>query len=92
MQLVAPKQLKPGAFYELLSPNGGIHRVTATSATPWVSLHRLGNDTGCVWRHRYDIGAGASTTFRSGYTHRPCDQMKLRRPGVRRVAGVSDTD
>ena len=72
LRLVAVNQLKTGEFYELIPPGGDIHRVTTTSADPSVSLHLLGNDTGCVRRHRYELGDVSVATFRSGYTNRPC--------------------
>jgi len=72
LQLVATNHLRAGEFYELIPPDGDIHRVTTTSATPSISLHLLGNDTGCVWRHRYDVEAARAEPFRSGYTNRPC--------------------
>lgn len=72
LRLVGSNRLQAGTFYELIPPDGDIHRVTTTSATPSVSLHLLGNDTGCVWRHRFDPAAGTVAAFRSGYTNRPC--------------------
>jgi predicted metal-dependent enzyme (double-stranded beta helix superfamily) len=72
LQLVATNHLQAGTFYELIPPDGDIHRVTTTSALPSVSLHLLGNDTGCVWRHRFDPQSGAVAAFRSGYTNQPC--------------------
>lgn len=72
LRLTATNQLHVGEFYDLIPPTGDIHRVTTTSAEPSVSLHLLGNDTGCVWRHRYDPQAGTAHAFRSGYTNRPC--------------------
>lgn len=72
LQLVATNHLRAGEFYELVPPNGDIHRVRTTSAVPSVSLHLLGNDTGCVWRHRYEPDSGAVHAFRSGYTNRAC--------------------
>jgi predicted metal-dependent enzyme (double-stranded beta helix superfamily) len=73
LRLVATNQLHEGDFYELIPPTGDIHRVTTTSATPSIPLHLLGNDTGCVWRHRYDPDAGTAAAFRSGYTNRACE-------------------
>lgn len=74
LRLVATNRLQAGTFYELIPPEGDIHRVTTTSAAPSVSLHLLGNDTGCVWRHRYDPEQGTVAAFRSGYTNRPCQE------------------
>lgn len=74
LRLVATNQLQAGTFYELIPPDSDIHRVTTTSAEPSVSLHLLGNDTGCVWRHRFDPEQGTVAAFRSGYTNRPCQE------------------
>jgi hypothetical protein len=53
-------------------PEGDIHRVAATSAVPSVSVHLLGNDTGCVWRHAYEPAEGSVWPFRSGWSNVPC--------------------
>lgn len=76
LQLVATNRLQAGTFYELIPPDGDIHRVTTTSAAPSVSLHLLGNDTGCVWRHRFDPELGTVAAFRSGYTNRACQEQQ----------------
>jgi predicted metal-dependent enzyme (double-stranded beta helix superfamily) len=75
LKLAATNQLRAGDFYELIPPTGDIHRATTTSATSSISLHLLGNDTGCVWRHRYDPEAGTVEPFRSGYTNRACEDQ-----------------
>lgn len=72
LRLVATNHLRSGEFYELIPPTGDIHRVTTTSAQPSISLHLLGNDAGCVWRHRFDPDNGDIAAFKSGYTNRPC--------------------
>lgn len=72
LRLTALNHLRAGDCYELLPPDGDIHRVTTLSATASISLHLLGNDTGCVWRHRYDED-GTVTPLRSGYTNRACE-------------------
>jgi len=72
LTLTARNHLKPGDFYELLPPKGDIHRVITTSATPSISIHLLGNDVGCVWRHRFDDAAQTVQAFRSGYTNVDC--------------------
>lgn len=74
IRLVATNQLHAGEFYELLPPTSDIHRVTTTSTQPSVSLHLLGNDTGCAWRHRYDPDSGTVSAFRTGYTNRQCER------------------
>ena len=62
-----------GDFYVLLPPTGDIHRVTTTSPEPSISIHLLGNDTGCVVRHRFEPDRGEVAAFRSGYTNIACD-------------------
>ncbi len=66
--------LTPGDFYELL-PENDIHRVRTTSEVTSVSLHLLGNDNGCIWRHRFDPDVGTVEPFRSGYVNVPCESM-----------------
>jgi predicted metal-dependent enzyme (double-stranded beta helix superfamily) len=63
--------LKPGSFYELLEHND-IHRVRTTSAMTSVSLHLLGNDNGCIWRHRFFPEESRVEPFRSGYVNVDC--------------------
>ena len=46
------RNLNPGDIYELL-PETDIHRVRTTSDVTSVSLHLLGNDNGCISRHRF---------------------------------------
>jgi predicted metal-dependent enzyme (double-stranded beta helix superfamily) len=72
LELVARNHLRPGDFYILEPPEGNIHRVRTTSAVPSVSIHLLGNDTGCVWRHAYTPEDGGVRPFRSGWTNVPC--------------------
>jgi predicted metal-dependent enzyme (double-stranded beta helix superfamily) len=72
LELVARNRLRPGDFYVLEPPEGDIHRVATTSAVPSVSVHLLGNDTGCVWRHAYEPTAGSVRPFRSGWSNVPC--------------------
>lgn len=63
--------LKPGDFYELL-PENDIHRVRTTSPITSVSLHLLGNDNGCIWRHRFEPEAHAVAPFKSGWLNTDC--------------------
>jgi len=63
--------LKRGDFYALL-PEIDIHRVTTTSDVTSVSLHLLGIDNGCIWRHRFFPEEGTIAPFKSGYVNRPC--------------------
>ncbi|MDP9470523.1 MAG: cysteine dioxygenase family protein [Chloroflexota bacterium] len=71
LELTERNALRPGDFYELL-PENDIHRVRTTSAETSVSLHLLGNDNGCIWRHRFYPEAGRVEPFRSGYVNVPC--------------------
>lgn len=72
LKRVAKNQLKAGSFYELIPPTGDIHRVITTSVEPSISLHLLGNDVGCVLRHRFEPDTGEVAPFRSGYTNHEC--------------------
>lgn len=73
LRLAAVNQLTVGSFYELIPPAGDIHRVITTGVTPSISLHLLGNDVGCVARHRYEPATGAIAPFRSGYSNIDCE-------------------
>ena len=73
LELVERRSLSPGDFYVLIPPRDDIHRVRTTSSETSVSIHLLTNDTGCVWRHAYDLDSGTPTPFRSGYVNVPCD-------------------
>ena len=73
LELVERRSLAPGDFYVLLPPRDDIHRVRTTSAETSVSVHLLTNDTGCVWRHAYDLDSGRTRPFRSGYVNVACD-------------------
>ncbi len=74
LKLVERKYLAVGSFYELIPPTGDIHRVTTTSQEPSISLHLLGNDVGCILRHRFEPGSGTVAPFRSGYTNIDCEK------------------
>jgi predicted metal-dependent enzyme (double-stranded beta helix superfamily) len=69
---VEQRHLRPGDFYDLLPPEGDIHAVSAMGDSPSVSLHLLGNDIGCVLRHRYEPEEGRVHPFRSSYSNAPC--------------------
>lgn len=71
LELSERNRLRPGDFYELL-PSNDIHRVRTTSDVTSVSLHLLGNDNGCIWRHRFDPDAQRVEPFRSGWLNVPC--------------------
>jgi 3-mercaptopropionate dioxygenase len=73
LTLVSKNHLGVGSFYELIPPTGDIHRVVTTSDEPSISLHLLGNDVGCVWRHRFEPETGEVAPFRSGYSNRDCE-------------------
>jgi predicted metal-dependent enzyme (double-stranded beta helix superfamily) len=73
LKLVSKNHLGVGSFYELIPPTGDIHRVITTSDEPSISLHLLGNDVGCVWRHRFESETGEVAPFRSGYSNRDCE-------------------
>ena len=72
LELVEQRALEPGDFYVLIPPRDDIHRVRTTSAETSVSIHLLTNDTGCVWRHTYDVASGETRPFRSGYANVAC--------------------
>jgi predicted metal-dependent enzyme (double-stranded beta helix superfamily) len=72
LDLVARNHLRPGDFYVLHPPEGDIHRVVTTSPVASASIHLLGNDTGCVWRHVYTPEDGGVRAFRSGWSNMPC--------------------
>lgn len=63
-----------GDFYPLLPPENDIHRVATTSREPSVSIHLLAGDTGCIWRHTYDLKTKEVKPFRSGYVNRECEE------------------
>jgi len=71
LELAERHLLRPGDFYELL-PENDIHRVRTTSDVTSVSLHLLGNDNGCIWRHRFHPEAQQIEPFRSGWLNVAC--------------------
>ena len=71
LELRQRQPLKPGDFYAL-TPENDIHRVRTTSDVTSVSLHLLGNDNGCIWRHRFDPDAATVAPFRSGWLNTEC--------------------
>jgi predicted metal-dependent enzyme (double-stranded beta helix superfamily) len=72
LELVERRALVPGDFYALIPPANDIHRVRTTSSETSVSIHLLTNDTGCAWRHAYDLATGEQRAFRSGYVNVDC--------------------
>jgi predicted metal-dependent enzyme (double-stranded beta helix superfamily) len=73
LELVERRELAAGDFYVLIPPRDDIHSVRTTSPEQSVSIHLLTNDTGCVWRHAYDVDSGEERPFRSGYVNVACD-------------------
>lgn len=76
LALVAERECGRGDIYELIPPEGDIHSVTTISDEPSVSIHLLGGDIGCLWRHRFDLEAGEALPFRSGYSNAPCEEAR----------------
>jgi 3-mercaptopropionate dioxygenase len=76
LELVERRALRPGDFYVLIPPRDDVHRVRTTSAEASVSIHLLTNDTGCAWRHAYDLATGEARPFRSGYVNAPCGERQ----------------
>ena len=72
LELAERRALVPGDFYALLPPANDIHRVRTTSSETSVSIHLLTNDTGCIWRHAYDLETGEQRAFRSSYVNVAC--------------------
>ncbi len=69
---VERRHLRPGDFYDLIPPEGDIHKVVCGAEEPSVSIHMLGNDFGCVDRHVYHPDRNVVVPFRSGYVNVPC--------------------
>jgi predicted metal-dependent enzyme (double-stranded beta helix superfamily) len=74
LNLVESRALNTGDFYVLIPPRDDIHRVRTTSPFTSVSLHLLTNDTGCIWRHRFEPESGEVSPFRSGYVNVECEE------------------
>jgi len=72
--LAGERLLERGGIYSLVPPEGDIHSVATVSTEPSISIHLLGSDIGCMWRHRYDTAAGTVHDFRSGYSNRACEE------------------
>ena len=65
--------LNVGDITHLLPPEGDIHKIeTISEDQPSISIHILGNDIGCQWRHAFDVENQAAYDFRSGYINAPC--------------------
>jgi 3-mercaptopropionate dioxygenase len=74
LDVVEVRTLRQVDFYVLLPPEGDIHAVRTTSEAPSVSIHLLGNDAGCVWRHAFDPTAAKVRSFRSGNSNVACEE------------------
>jgi 3-mercaptopropionate dioxygenase len=74
LELLESRAIGSGDFYALIPPRDDIHRVRTTSPFTSVSLHLLTNDTGCVWRHRFEPKSGEVSPFRSGYVNVECEE------------------
>ena len=71
LEATEQRQLEPGDLYELM-PENDIHQVRTTSSVTSVSLHLLGNDNGCIWRHRFHPEEHRVEPFKSGWLNVPC--------------------
>ncbi|WP_375513109.1 hypothetical protein [uncultured Nostoc sp.] len=74
LQVTEVRRLQPGDIYRLLPPDGDIHAVKTTSQSASVSIHILGNDTGCILRHQFIPESHSVKSFRSGYSNAPCQE------------------
>ncbi|MBD2529586.1 hypothetical protein H6G97_08390 [Nostoc flagelliforme FACHB-838] len=74
LQVTEVRLLQPGDIYRLLPPDSDIHAVKTTSQSASVSIHILGNDTGCVLRHLFIPESHSVKSFRSGYSNAPCKE------------------
>jgi predicted metal-dependent enzyme (double-stranded beta helix superfamily) len=77
LRQVAENILKPGDITTLVPPEGDIHMIETISAEPSISIHVLGNDIGCVHRHRYDVDHKTIHRFKSGYVNTACTAYRL---------------
>ncbi len=82
LALAERRSLRPGDFYPLL-PASDIHQVRTTSNVNSVSLHLLGIDNGCIWRHRFFPEDNRVEPFRSGYVNLKCDESERTTAGSR---------
>ncbi|WP_375503847.1 hypothetical protein [uncultured Nostoc sp.] len=74
LQITEVRRLQTGDIYRLLPPDGDIHAVKTTSQSASVSIHILGNDTGCILRHQFIPESHSVKSFRSGYSNAPCKE------------------
>jgi predicted metal-dependent enzyme (double-stranded beta helix superfamily) len=71
LKLTEQRSLREGDSYELF-PENDIHRVRTTSDVTSVTLHLLGIDNGCIWRHRFEPEERRVDPFKSGYINVDC--------------------
>lgn len=70
---VATNVLNVGDITRLVPPEGDIHKIeTMDKDQPSISIHILGNDIGCRWRHAFEVEEEKVMDFRSGYVNAPC--------------------
>ncbi len=77
----ARHSLNPGDLYELL-PETDIHQVRTTSPVTSVSLHLLGNDNGCMLRHRFHPEESRVEPFKSGWLNVDCTESSVATAGM----------
>src|SRR5919109_2428039 len=77
LQQVAENILAPCDITTLVPPEGDIHMIETISSEPSISIHLLGNDIGCVHRHRYDVEHKTVHRFKSGYVNTACSAYRL---------------
>ncbi|MCS7001397.1 MAG: hypothetical protein NZ518_00970 [Dehalococcoidia bacterium] len=77
LALAEERVLARGDMYDLIPPRDDIHSVMTISPIPSISIHLLGGDIGCLWRHQYDVEAGLARPFRSGYSNAGCPDDRL---------------
>ena len=72
---VATNVLRVGNITRLIPPDGDIHKIeTMDKDQPSISIHILGNDIGCRWRHAFEVEKEVVLDFRSGYVNAPCEE------------------
>ncbi len=74
LQVAETRRLRPGDFYTLMPPDGDIHMVKTVSENASISIHLLGSDAGCIWRHSFEPEAQLVHRFRSGYSNVACEE------------------
>ena len=68
---VATNVLRVGDITRLVPPEGDIHKIeTMDKDQPSISIHILGNDIGCRWRHAFEGGKGRGAGLQVGVRER----------------------